>query len=398
LETNKILEVLADHPQGMSVAQLCEATCANRNTIISVLQRHRNAIDAQAGPGTGQRGRPEKIYSIREDWLPALRGRWAQTPAPDALEDALGLLESASFAAIDTLETPEDRERMTQTAQLHARVARRLVQSADAGVQGEALRRIERAEQRVATSAPLQPAQRVQEAATDGLELWWERWVRRVGAFAVQYGSSAPAIGGADPAQGLALVLDCIPAGPNRVAAKLVGLLREHATPTISVSVANLSVEDQAAFVRDFETLALDPIARRARLFVTMDSQHAQSAMAWSKIQDLGAADHATRAIEVAAESLKDVICSPDAGTIEPAVDFHTQFMNEVMKTRAMGTLWHVYGTPEVLDIGRDKGLQAMAQSSNWAYHWGVHASALQMTDKSGVATVVAAQPAALAF
>ncbi|MCW2783272.1 MAG: hypothetical protein JWR35_3721 [Marmoricola sp.] len=375
--TDKILSTLADNP-GVGVTQLCELTGANRRTVLSVLQRHRNALTARPAPSEGARGRPEHLYEVKPEWISVLRERWAPPRAEDPLESALAILESASFAARDVMETPEDRERMAGVTHLRARAARRLIEAVETSRQAAALARVERAEARLTREVRVEPRP-IESPGQDVLEAWGSRWAQRLGKLIGQYGSDVPGMGDIGT-RGIALVLNCI-SGPSSASGAFATILRASHRPTLSLHLAALSVSKRAAFVREFETLALDPIARASDLYVTVDSRQSQSTATWAQIDEVGHADRAARAVEIAGYALMEAVKDSGGEAVEPAIEYQTHFIADVMKARDEPTLWQVYGSPHVLDLGRNAALQATVEGQSWIYH-----SRVDVTDMNQIA------------
>lgn len=375
MQTEKILATLIDNP-GIGAKKLAELSGAKQNTVETVLQRHERAIRAERASNTGKKGRPEHRYAVLEDWIPVFQQRWGREAGEQGgstLERALTTLEAASFAAVDPLESEADRRRMATVAALRVKAARALMtQAANEASLHEAEARITRAQARVAASTKaIPPPKRVRPApaANDSLlRAWWAQWVGRLEALAEQYG--AEKIGSGADRQGMAMVLDLIP-GEDPLKASLLDALRAHHRPTLCVSVADLSAGRQATFLKRFEVLALDPIARHANLFVTVDSRQAKSKNAWAKIDEIAHRDRLPQAVKIANGALIEMIVEQSAppAIVAPAKAYYDGFVERaIQQAEDEGSFWRSYGSPHVLDVETNDAFQAQAEHRSWSY------------------------------
>lgn len=369
MQTDKILATLIDHPR-IGAKQLAELSEVNRNTVETVLQRHIKALDVEAAAETGKRGRPENLYAVRPDWVPVLRQRWAGQMAPpdlSALDRALATLEAASFAAVDPLEKLEERKRMAGSAALQSKAARALLGLAqNDAARHEAEARIERAEARLI--APT--VKRVRPRPGPPLmHVLWRHWVERLTALASEY--EADVIGLGAEGQGIALVLDLIPGTHDPVKESLMSVLDAHHRAALCVPVVDLSPKRRSNFLDAFAPLALDPIARYADLFVTIDSALQRSTEVWAQIDGIAHKDRVSQAVTVANNSLFEAIVleNSSARAAAPARDYYNDFLKTMIQdAESGGNFWRTYGAPNVLDLKTSDAFQAKAEGQSWNY------------------------------
>lgn len=383
METTKVVATLIANP-GRTSKEIAALASAKPNTVETVLQRVRHALETEvAQPEPGKRGRPEMRYSVKSEWVPVLRERWALgrgARAPNQLETALSALEASSFAAIDPLEPPDERARMADLAKLQARAAYALARiNGDAEMQSLVSERIRRAEARIAPPPPLVRRGTVSgvdfgvKASPEYLLFRWREWASRLAKLMARY--ECKATGAADrDLRGVALVLDLIPEAGDPVEAAILRVLDRIHKPTICVHVAALKQARQEQFLRDFEELALDPIARFADLYAAVDSSRLPSTETWAEIDSMARGKRADRIAEIAGASLRSALGAPGLRSemIVGVSDFYAHFLRQVEAAKdisvAESSLWSVYGSPAVLDLHESEAFRDRVEGQNWSY------------------------------
>ncbi|MBA4338766.1 MAG: hypothetical protein C0421_07975 [Hyphomonas sp.] len=365
METSRILSTLIAHPD-ISVTELAKLCGANRHTVQTVLQRHQRALISKPCTPAGKKGRPQALYRVAKDWIPVLRARWEDGPAVEVrspLEEALRFLEAASLAAIDPAEDEETRRRMKSLAELRLKSAFRLAQSGDA--RPESLERIERARRRLGPDSE-------EHTGISPLGHWWGLWTKRLADLGVRYKLEAEGSDLEIEKHGLAVVIDLIPENSDPVETAILQVLRGAGKPYLCARVGTMTKERQAAFAKDFKILALDPIARHADLYVTVDSSNIETKRAWNRIDKLAHVDHAKDAMKVADEALIATVRSApnDPLVYQRLACFYNDFVASVQSAEAEadGSLWRVLGTPMVLDQERNAAFQHTVEERDWDY------------------------------
>ena len=123
----------------------------------------------------------------------------------------------------------------------------------------------------------------------------------------------------------------------------------------------------------DFEDIALDPMAKFATLYVTIDSSISKSTEAWKLIDFLAAADMNEKAREIAGQSLARAVLEPTkkGGSRLQEREYLTQFYGGFVDHlgSSQGSFWDVYGSPTVFDMSEDRTFKTRAVKRRWTYH-----------------------------
>jgi hypothetical protein len=137
------------------------------------------------------------------------------------------------------------------------------------------------------------------------------------------------------------------------------------------VPVVDLSPKRRSNFLDAFAPLALDPIARYADLFVTIDSALQRSTEVWAQIDGIAHKDRVSQAVTVANNSLFEAIVleNSSARAAAPARDYYNDFLKTMIQdAESGGNFWRTYGAPNVLDLKTSDAFQAKAEGQSWNY------------------------------
>ncbi|MEY2758841.1 MAG: hypothetical protein RIR33_2619 [Pseudomonadota bacterium] len=383
METDRILAAVLDSP-GSSARELAQASGAKLRTVLTVLQRYGDALEAQPDL-EGSVGRPCNRYRVRPQWARALRRRVKGVAEPDVdpIVSGIEIVERSALSLRGKL-SEDDRARLAARARNQVSLLTNMI-AAEKDARASEARRLASAASALEAAiraggrpGPTPPILFLQTAAAPrAASMQFAKSLRRLAKKydGVWVSGEEPALSGI-PAS---VVIDAIVDHPDIVSGQLLDSLKEHGVPAVRFAIREgWSDKQRQSFFKDLTTLAQDPISCLCPLYVTINSGDPYTSRLIGLVEKLNNVGRLKAAAETARVSLVKLMDGEPLAKkrqglalqeLATTIAYFSAFVaNAQAAARGGHGAWRLCPGPTYMDAGSDDDLRHHVEGLNGRY------------------------------